>query len=394
MSNPIMMPNIQAHQLQDQALVAKSQAPATYMQYPILQINGRQIICHRSTPTSQWKICIPDSLVQQLIVWYHIVLGHRGTTSLYDTISRRFHHPGLQRKVQELRCEVCQRNKPSNQQYSHLPPRHADVAPWDSVAVDLIGPWKINIDGREVEFIALTCIDPVTNIAELVRIQNKTSSHIAQQFETLWLSRYPMPNKCIFDQGGEFIGVHFRSLLERHGIHASPTTSKNATANAICERMHLVVANILRTRFNTHMPPTFTTAAQVVDNALAACCHAMRCSVSKSLSNNTPGEVVFGRDMLLDIPVIVDLLRIRNNRQLLIDENLRRQNSKRREFHYQVNQEVLIKDSSARKLDPKAEGPFRITQVFTNGTVQVQRNPLVRERINVRRLVPFRRRQV
>ena len=142
------------------------------------------------------------------------------------------------------------------------------------------------------------------------------------------------------------------------------------------------------------MPPTFTTAAQVVDNALAACCHAIRCSVSKSLSSNTPGEVVFGRDMLLDIPVIVDLLRIRNNRQLLIDENLRRQNSKRREFHYQVNQEVLIKDSSARKLDPKAEGPFRITQVFTNGTVQVQRNPLVRERINVRRLVPFRRRQV
>ena len=72
------------------------------------------------------------------------------------------------------------------------------------------------------------------------------------------------------------------------------------------------------------MPPTFTTAAQVQDNALAACCHAMRCSVSKSLSSNTSGEVVFGRDMLLDIPMIIDLLRIRNG-QLLIDENLRRQ---------------------------------------------------------------------
>jgi transposase InsO family protein len=305
-----------------------------------------------------------------------------------------FHNPGLKRKVAELRCEICQINKHPNQQYSHLPARHADVAPWDSVAVDLIGPWKINISGREVEFSALTCIDPVTNLAELVRIDNKTSAHVAQHFENLWLSRYPKPNKCIFDQGGEFIGTPFRSLLTQHGIHASPTTSKNATANAICERMHLVIGNILRTRFNNHMAPAFTTAAQVVDNALAACCHAMRCAASKSLSNNTPGEVVFGRDMLLDLPVIVDLLLIRDKRQLLINDNLRRTNSKRREFDYHVNQEVLLKASSSKKLDIKAEGPFRITQVYTNGTVEIQLTPTVRERLNVRRLIPFRRRQV
>lgn len=37
---------------------------------------------------------------------------------------------------------------------------------------------------------------------------------------------------------------------------------------------------------------------RAVDDALAACNHAttMRCSVSQSLKNNTPGEVVFACD--------------------------------------------------------------------------------------------------
>ena len=52
------------------------------------------------------------------------------------------------------------------------------MVPWDEVCVDLIGPWKIEIQGREIEFNALTSIDPVTNLVELVRIDNKTSHHI------------------------------------------------------------------------------------------------------------------------------------------------------------------------------------------------------------------------
>ena len=190
---------------------------------------------------------------------------------------------------------------------------------------------------------------------------------------------------------GEFKGLEFKEKLEQWGIQDKEITSKNPTANSICERMHQTVANILRTRFNSHVAPDIQTAVQAVEDALAACNHAMRCSVSKSLLNNTPGEIVFARDMLLDIPVMVDLVRIRDNRQLQIAENLRRQNAKRLEFHYTVGGEVLIKVPSPNKLEPRTEGPYRITQVFTNGTLEIQRSAQVRERLNIRRLVPFRR---
>ena len=69
-----------------------------------------------------------------------------------------------------------------------MPPRNARLMPWDEVAVDLIGPWKVNADGIELIFKALTCIDPVTNLVEIIRINNKTSQHVAEQFSNCWLS--------------------------------------------------------------------------------------------------------------------------------------------------------------------------------------------------------------
>ena len=114
------------------------------------------------------------------------------------------------------------------------------------MAVDLIGPWTITVNNVELKFKALTCIDPVTNLAEAIRIQNKTSAHIADQFWNNWLSRYPKPNKCIHENGGEFIGGAFLDLLRAAGIQSKPATVKNPQSNAICKILHLTMGNILR----------------------------------------------------------------------------------------------------------------------------------------------------
>jgi hypothetical protein len=44
-----------------------------------------------------------------------------------------------------------------------MPARNPQVAPWHEVAVDLIGPWKIRVNGRRLKFRFLTSIDTVTN---------------------------------------------------------------------------------------------------------------------------------------------------------------------------------------------------------------------------------------
>ena len=139
---------------------------------------------------------------------------------LYDTISRYFTAKGLYPACEKfIYPDNCYRWKHLGQGHGHLPPKNALVVPWDEVAVDLVGPWKIEAtNGREFEFNALNCIDPVSNLVELIRINKKTTEHVGKQFKNAWLSRYPCPNRCIDNQGGEFIGSAFKLICTKHSI--------------------------------------------------------------------------------------------------------------------------------------------------------------------------------
>ncbi len=120
------------------------------------------------------------------------------------------------------------------------------TAPWEEVAIDLIGPWTVKVNNRKVEFNALTCIDTVSNLVELIRIDNKTSRHIRDKFVQSWLSCYPRPIRCVHDKGGEFIGGTFQWLLHSFDIKNVQSTAKNLQSNSICKCMHQTVGNILR----------------------------------------------------------------------------------------------------------------------------------------------------
>ena len=51
----------------------------------------------------------------------------------------------------------------------------------------------------------------------------------------------------IYDNGSEF-KLDFRALCDSYGIKSKQTTIKNPQANAILERVHLVIANMMRAR--------------------------------------------------------------------------------------------------------------------------------------------------
>ena len=114
----------------------------------------------------------------------------------------------------------------------------------------------------------MTCIDPLSNLVKIIQINNKTSQHISDHFADVWLSQYPLPNHCIHDNGGEFIGHEFQTLLNQNAIKAVPTTVKNPQSNAMCKRMHQTVANILRIIMRTTTISAFAQAEQIMDNAL------------------------------------------------------------------------------------------------------------------------------
>ena len=72
--------------------------------------------------------------------------------------------------------------------------------------MDLIGPRSIEIRDKWYELSALTSIDLVTNLVELIRVDRKTSAKIRSKWEKSWLARYPWTKRCIYDNGGKFTG--------------------------------------------------------------------------------------------------------------------------------------------------------------------------------------------
>lgn len=243
---------------------------------------------------------------------------------------------------------------------------------------------------QPLTFHALTIIDMVTNLVELVRLDNKTSTHVAQQFERTWLARYPRPLNCIHDQGTEFVGYPFQQMLHQHGIQSRSTTAKNPQANAVCERMHQTVGNtlrILRTlRPLPGLPPQ--PPQDLLDAAIAHTMFALRCAYSTAI-NTTPGGLAFGRDMILNLPLHTDLLLLQQHRQQLIDQRLIVANRKRFNFDYQIGDQVLKLTPNPDKLAPRATGPFTIERVHANGTLSIRIAPHTIERISLRRVKPY-----
>ena len=78
-------------------------------------------------------------------------------------------------------------------------------------------------------------------------------------------------------------------MLELAGIKDVPALTKNPQANAICERMHQTVENILRASQRTRPPAAMPSAEQLADEALAMAQHVLRCAHSRAL-NASPGS--------------------------------------------------------------------------------------------------------
>ena len=117
------------------------------------------------------------------------------------------------------------------------------------MCIDLIGPYKIRRKGiKALEWKCVTMIDPATGWFEIHQYDDKRSITVANIAEQEWFSRYPWPTQVTFDRGSEFIGKDFQKMIKNdYGVKAKPITVRNPQANAIVERVHQVIGNMIRT---------------------------------------------------------------------------------------------------------------------------------------------------
>ena len=115
------------------------------------------------------------------------------------------------------------------------------------------------------------------------------------------MSRYPRCCYIIYNNSSEF-KLNFEYLCVTYGIKHKPTTIKNPQANAILERLHQVLAQMLRTsELDMAEIVTPDDANVFLDNAAWAIG-----STYHTILKAFPGAGIFGRDMLFNIPFIAD----------------------------------------------------------------------------------------
>ena len=88
---------------------------------------------------------VPATLQKCCINWHHLSLCHPGVTRTEQTIRQHFTWKNLRQDVEKAckTCQICQLTQKKSIKYVKLPVKEAEAIPWDTLCVDLIGPYKI-----------------------------------------------------------------------------------------------------------------------------------------------------------------------------------------------------------------------------------------------------------
>jgi hypothetical protein len=108
MAFPLHYALLQQHQFEDLQLQALLQRCP--LEYQVLEMSAGVLLICQIRPDKPWRIAIPTVMVDDVIRWYHLVLGHPGIVRLYETISTHFVHPYLKVRIEAVikSCDTCQ----------------------------------------------------------------------------------------------------------------------------------------------------------------------------------------------------------------------------------------------------------------------------------------------
>ena len=384
---PVSFQRILKEQQEDSELVELAR---TNNKYTLKSFRGGgrslSLICTKD------KIIIPKSLQNKIVQWYHTHLCHPGETRTEATIRQHFTWKNLDKEVKKVcsTCPTCQRTKRSTIKYGHLPPKEAEANPWEKLCVDMIGPYTIKNSetGETLTLQCVTMIDPATGWFEMKTTEGKSAMEVANIVEQTWLSRYPWPQEIVYDRGSEFMGDFANMIADDYGITKRPITVRNPQANAIIERIHQTLGNIIRT-FELHEDAEAT--QETWNGILSATMFALRATVHTT-TQATPMQLVFGRDAILNVQFEADWKYIKDRKQKIINYNNQKENSKRVPYTYQVNQLVMLDVTGTTKskyAKNPYQGPYKVLKVNDNGTVVLEMGPVI-DTVNIRNVKPYK----
>ena len=170
----------------------------------------------------------------------------------------------------------------------------------------------------------------------MAQIPNKTAAEIADITKKTWLTCYPLPQWIVFDCGTEFMAELSKMCQNEYGLKRKPITTRNPQSNAIIERIHKTIGNIIC---------TFDVSNIVNNNpwyGILAATIFVVCENYHTTLKASPMQLVFGRGDILNIKHVAYWKHIWQRKQEQINRNNKRKNMCRNNHQYKVGDKILV----------------------------------------------------
>lgn len=195
--------------------------------------------------SEEWKLCIPKSVISDVIWDCHNENGHIGSYKCYSLLKESCIFPGMLKIIKYVvkACDLCQRAKVNNQQQEGLMKNIIPEAPLSLVAVDLYGPLPVGKGGVAYLFVVL---DTFSKYVKLYPIKKATARAVSKRMVEDYVQEVGKPQVVLSDHGTQFTSQLWRQRLEQSGMIAKFTSVYHPQSN-MAERVMRELGRMFRT---------------------------------------------------------------------------------------------------------------------------------------------------
>ena len=184
---------------------------------------------------------VPSTLWQLVLTMTHDLLGHNGSTRLYNYIRWFYFWQELKQESANhvCKCKDCQQVTLKNQHYIDSNLRISNVL-MACIAMILLGEYSEMTQGHHY---ALTVICMLTSFVEVIPIRDKKTEMVTKAY-----IKYVYANKdgskfILRDRGGEFSSEVMSYIAEQLGFTKVYTSPYSPKLNSIIKRCHSFLKN-------------------------------------------------------------------------------------------------------------------------------------------------------
>lgn len=377
-----------------------SREEKSVFQYRVGPYTLYQGFLFKMTADGKLKRCVEGVMKRKIITALHSepTGGHFGVESTIKKIrDTGYWWPMVRRDVKRFvaACDPCQRaGKPAHRLHGPLVPI-IPLAPFVKWGIDFIGPFSPP-SAKKNRYVILAT-DYTTKWVE-ARATKKNDAETAASFlfEQVFM-RFGFPLELVSDRGVHFLNLLFESLIRFYDVKHRKTTPYNPRANGLTERANGLVCKVLTKVVEAYKLQW--------DMKLFSAVHAYNTTV-KITTGRSPYYMVFGQDAIHPVEAEVVTLRVlqypehaegdgesdrfeaiedlEEEREVALELTRKHQATRKEKYdagitkckNMRANDLVLVFDKRYEKFPGKLQmrwaGPYRIQEVFKNGSLQLQ----------------------